>query len=388
MILGTTCSLSEETREETIVVMLEGDLEGVLLNIRRASDGYFLDWNDNIFKNGGWSTIEREMPSVPTPVHNRHQYQTTWSLREIGNRVHDDVYFLEVNCDHSALTPILGEIRQGWWITLVEQIPSIPALVWVQASRTLTSFGSLVANVATAVWSVTTRTLTALVNNRIFTDHIMDYSFPTIMAKMESGLTNVLMNVRRRSDGFWLDFSDDTFKSSGWGVQDAPMTEVGTTGQYERMLLLGNVLNLTPDDSYVVTIHSATSTFSPQIGEYIAGQWVSPIMNYLDAPVSQAALEDTAQEILGDTSRMIFDSRSGPGNILAVVDWTMVLSMLGVNRRIKDVVHDTDGNLLSATVCGYANASDAQDDINPTITIAVTGEALLGFQSGLLEVES
>jgi hypothetical protein len=210
----------------------------------------------------------------------------------------------------------------------------------------------------------------------------------TVTAVMETGLTDVTVSVRRRSDEFFLDFSDDTFKPSGWTMQKASMTELETSGQYERQILFGNVLNPSPDDEYVITVESPTSLASPQVGEVKAGQWVSLIANSLDAPVSQAALEETAQEILGDTSRMIFDSRSGPGNILAVVDWTMVLSMLGVNRRIKDVVHDTDGNLISATVCGYANASDAQDDINPTITIAVTGEALLGFQSGLLEVES
>jgi hypothetical protein len=164
-------------------------------------------------------------------------------------------------------------------------------------------------------------------------------------------------------------------------MQNAAMTEVGATGQYERALLLSNVLNLTPDDVYVITVTHATSVYSPQVGELKAGDWVDNI----DAPISQAALETTAQDIKTQTDKMAFDR---DGLIYALVDFTPILALLGVNRRIKDVVHDTDGNLLSATVCGYANSADAENDENPIITISVTGTAALGFQSALLEVEA
>jgi hypothetical protein len=222
----------------------------------------------------------------------------------------------------------------------------------------------------------------------MITDRIIDGSNDTITAQMETGLSNVLVEVRRRSDGFYLDWNDDTFKVSGWTTKNAVMTEVGTTGQYERALLLANVVNLTPDDVYVITVIHSTSQYSPQIGELKAGDWVTPIVNNLDAPISQAALETSMQAVKDKTDRMVFDSRSGPGNILAAVDFTPVLALLGVNRRIKDVVHDSDGNLLSATVCGYETAADAQNDENPILTIAVTGTALAGFQNSLLEVDA
>jgi hypothetical protein len=186
-----------------------------------------------------------------------------------------------------------------------------------------------------------------MMGDAMITDRIIDGSNDTLTAQMETGLTDVLVTVRRRSDGFYLDWSDITFKASGWTTQSAGMTEVGTTGQYERLLALASVTNLAANDVYIVTINSDTSNLCPQVGEIKAGDWVT--------------------------------------NIAAISE---LLALAGKNRRIKNVVHDSDRNLVSATICGYANASDATNDVNPTITITVTGTSLLGIQSGLLEVES
>jgi hypothetical protein len=202
----------------------------------------------------------------------------------------------------------------------------------------------------------------------MITDRIIDGSNDTITAQMETGLSNVLVNVRRRSDGFYLDWADDTFKASGWTTQNAAMTEVGSTGQYERALLLSNVLNLILDDVYIITVSHVTSRYSPQIGELKAGDWVSN----LDAPISDTALETTAQAIKAKTD---------------TIDFAKLLSLLGVNRRILNTVHDANGNLLSAIIRGYANATDAQNNTNYTIELTVTGTALSGFQNTLLEVE-
>jgi hypothetical protein len=176
------------------------------------------------------------------------------------------------------------------------------------------------------------------------TDRIIDGSNDTITAQMETGLTDVLVNVRRRSDGFYLDWSGNTFKASSWTTKSASMSEVGTTGQYERVFSLSTVTNMVANDVYIVTVTSATSDLSPQIGELKAGDWVSWIND--------------------------------------------LVSILSVNRRIKNVVHDAAGNLISATVCRYETASDATNDVDPIITVTVAGSALAGFQSTLLEIES
>lgn len=283
MILGTTCNLSEETHEEPIVVLLEEDLEGVLLNIRRASDNFYLDFADNIFKDSGWTTLEQRMDAMPNPVYHRRQYQTVFKIRKIENKQHDDVYFLEVNCAHSALTPIIGEIHQGWWVTMIELIPSLPNLVWSYTTRTLTSFGTLAATVATAVWGSTTRTLT---------------SFGSLVSDIVHDI---------------------------WSATERTLSSFGT--------LINDV------DVQLTSSHGS-------------GTWRQTNISDLEADVKK------------------------------------VLMLLGKNKRILNVVHDTDGNLLSATVRGYLNATDAQNDENQVIEINVTGTALAGFQTGLLEVES
>jgi hypothetical protein len=50
-----------------------------------------------------------------------------------------------------------------------------------------------------------------------------------------TGLTDVLLLIRRVSDGFYFDFNDTTFKSSGWTTQEYTMLEIDATyspGQY------------------------------------------------------------------------------------------------------------------------------------------------------------
>ena len=186
---------------------------------------------------------------------------------------------------------------------------------------------------------------------------IQDGQSEVITAVMESGLLDATVDIRRRSDGFFYDWNDDTFKTSGWTTKDGPMNEVGSTGQYERTLDLGAVTNLTADDEYVATVVSPTSDFSPQTGEIKAGDFV----DYLDAAVSTRSSQ-------------------------AEVD--KVLALLGQWRKIKPTSHDANGNLLSATISGYDNQTDYDAETNPIITLAVTGTALAGFQDTLISEQS
>lgn len=44
-----------------------------------------------------------------------------------------------------------------------------------------------------------------------------------------TGLSDVLIEIRRESDGFYLDFNDSTFKSTGWTTRQQAMTELNAT---------------------------------------------------------------------------------------------------------------------------------------------------------------
>lgn len=119
---------------------------------------------------------------------------------------------------------------------------------------------------------------------------ILDGTAEVITAQMETGLGDVVVNVRRRSNGNYLDWSDDTFKAAGWTTKNGAMAEIGSTGQYELTLDLSVITNLTADDQYVITVESPTSDYSPQIGEIKAGGFIDNI----DAAVSSRSTHSAA----------------------------------------------------------------------------------------------
>lgn len=44
-----------------------------------------------------------------------------------------------------------------------------------------------------------------------------------------TGLTDVLIEIRRESDGYYFDFNDSTFKNSGWTTRQQQMAELDVT---------------------------------------------------------------------------------------------------------------------------------------------------------------
>ena len=71
-----------------------------------------------------------------------------------------------------------------------------------------------------------------------------------------SGKTDLYVRIRRGSDGFFLDWSDSTFKNSGWTTLDQLLTEqdaVLSQGTYEAILDLSVITNLDdPEDLIVI----------------------------------------------------------------------------------------------------------------------------------------
>ncbi len=83
-----------------------------------------------------------------------------------------------------------------------------------------------------------------------------------------TGLVNVLLRIRRDSDGFYYDFADDTFKASP-GTIEIAMTEVDATelpGVYRYEFDLGIVTNETLNDVYHFRINAASAVNQPQEG--------------------------------------------------------------------------------------------------------------------------
>jgi hypothetical protein len=103
-----------------------------------------------------------------------------------------------------------------------------------------------------------------------------------------TGLSDALLSVRRVSDGYWLDFDDDTFKAAGWTTRQQVMSELDAAndpGAYGHDLDTSAITNMTADDTLELRADCASAANSPQTGEIKVGQFVDE----LDAAVSSRA---------------------------------------------------------------------------------------------------
>lgn len=98
-----------------------------------------------------------------------------------------------------------------------------------------------------------------------------------------TGKTDILLSIRRVSDGFWYDFNDDTFKSAGWTTRQQAMSEVSATnapGEYYYDFDTSAITNDTADDTYQLRVDQSPGTDAanlPQTGEIKVGQWADQI---------------------------------------------------------------------------------------------------------------
>lgn len=104
-----------------------------------------------------------------------------------------------------------------------------------------------------------------------------------------TGLTDIVLRIRRTSDGLFFDWSDDTFKTSPTTLTQA-LTEVDATNAPGRYKLdtathdegfdTSAIQNTTVDETYELTVFQTPGTNAanvPQIGEIKEGDFVDDI---------------------------------------------------------------------------------------------------------------
>jgi len=92
-----------------------------------------------------------------------------------------------------------------------------------------------------------------------------------------TGLSTVVVAIQRVSDGFWLDFADSTFKSSGWTTRQQTMAEVSATlapGEYRY-----DWTAPAGDQTYMIRVDETGGTAKnvPFHGEIKVDQWVADL---------------------------------------------------------------------------------------------------------------
>jgi hypothetical protein len=108
-----------------------------------------------------------------------------------------------------------------------------------------------------------------------------------------TGKTDILISIRRVSDGFWYDFNDSTFKSSSWTTRQQVMSETDATndpGVYHY-----NFISPSADAVYEIRVDQSPGTDAgniPQCGEIKVGGFIDD----LDATISSRS-NHTASDV-------------------------------------------------------------------------------------------
>jgi hypothetical protein len=106
-----------------------------------------------------------------------------------------------------------------------------------------------------------------------------------------TGLTDILISIRRISDGFWYDFADDTFKNFGWTTRQLAMTETDSSndpGVYHYDFDTSAIAYAVADDTYQIRVDQSPGTSAknvPQVGELKVGDFI----DHIDADISSRA---------------------------------------------------------------------------------------------------
>jgi len=91
-----------------------------------------------------------------------------------------------------------------------------------------------------------------------------------------TGLIDILLEIRRNSDGFYLDFNDLVFKTAGWTTRQKIMTELDATNSAGVYYYDFNTSGYA-DDTYFFRATSATAYNMPQESELKVGGYVNDI---------------------------------------------------------------------------------------------------------------
>lgn len=222
------------------------------------------------------------------------------------------------------------------------------------------------------------------------------------------GLTDVFLSISRKSDGKFLDFDDNTFKSSGWTNRTVIMTEVVPSPQPS------DITGDTDGSTGVITGMTDTSDFS--VGDYAASSDGFPASNvaYRITAVTATTItidinSDSAENnvtVTGyhnpavyeydfDTSVIVSpvandqfyfeaDSESGTGPLSGELksgdvmdDFQLIKGLLGVNCVLDDFSYDSKRKATLGNIYVYNSAANANLHDGTGLLLRVNGVAAI-----------
>lgn len=200
---------------------------------------------------------------------------------------------------------------------------------------------------------------------------ILDNAF-----KRLSGLTNISLMIRRASDGFYLDWADDIFKSNPV-VLNQTMVEpdaAKSPGFYhlhrlpnhaDGFLDLSKLVGKNPDDTYHTTVLQLVAPKNannvPQIGEILEGDWVDSFI-----VVKQSFSYNPVTDVL---TSLIWAERNGLVETAATAATVDVFDASGALQFSMAVVGPDAQGFFRSTKSGPGLLSNTEYYAVGTITV-------------------
>jgi hypothetical protein len=199
-----------------------------------------------------------------------------------------------------------------------------------------------------------------------------------------TGKTDILLSIRRVSDGFWYDFNDDTFKSSGWTTRQQQMTETDSAndqGVYHYNFDTSAITNATADDTYQMRVEQSPGTDAanvPLTGELKVGQFVDNIDQALSTTESNIRGADSDDlKDLSDQLDAVQTDLDNPSQYQADVSGLATSAALAA---VETNIRGADGDDLkdiSDQLDGVAPANE-YDAVLANLDVAVSSRAPSG----------
>lgn len=182
-----------------------------------------------------------------------------------------------------------------------------------------------------------------------------------------TGKTDILLSIRRVSDGQWYDFNDDTFKAIGWTTRQQQMTETDATndpGTYHHDFDTSAITNAATDDTYEVRVDQSPGTDAanvPQVGEVKVGGYVDDVDQAISTTESNIRGAD------GDDLKDLSDQIDGL-NDLSQADVQAALTAQGYTVARAGNLDNLDAAISTVTSAIAALNDLSQADVQAALT--------------------
>jgi len=174
-----------------------------------------------------------------------------------------------------------------------------------------------------------------------------------------TGSSTILLSIRRKSDDYFLDFNDDTFKASGWTTREVAMTEVDATnaaGEYAYDWDTSSVTNEADDDLYVFRARDSAAAAKnlPTVGEIWADGWVKDLLDEHTETQSRLPATLNGGRMRSHVEAMATDVLDAAA--LATDAVTEIQN--GLATSVELAALETHGDATWATAVGFSTPAD------------------------------